>query len=141
MPLAWLFLACSISAVLHADNQETQSPAKTVGELQLLGKQVVPPKILYQTEPDFSEKLRKKKISGTVVIIFVVDEQGLPRELKIKSCSNHVFDAPALNAVKQRRFEPAKVDGQSVPVVANVEVEFFDGTERASSFSRNWINA
>lgn len=119
-----LLFAFSMSTALHADSEKAQSSAKTIGELQQMGKKVIPPKIIYQTEPEYSEKLRKKKFSGTVVITFVVDERGVPRELTIKSTSNHVFDTPALNAVKQWRFEPATADGQPIPVMTNVEVNF-----------------
>ena len=122
--IAALILIFGIIPDLHADVRDNSSSPKTVDELKASGKEVVPPKIIHQTEPEFPEKLRRKKITGTVVISFVLDESGVPRDLKVKSSSNHGFDAASLEAARQWRFEPARVDGQVAAVASTIEFSF-----------------
>ena len=123
---AALLMACSFAVGLYGDVRPTQAttPA-TIEELWREGKQVAPPKIVKQIAPDFPEKLRKKKITGTVVVSFVVDKNGIPQDLRVESSANPKLGPIALDAVRQWRFQPALVDGQPAAVSMSTEVSFW----------------
>jgi TonB family protein len=123
---AALIMACSFAVGLYGDARPTQAttPA-TIDELRREGKQVTPPKIVKQILPDFTEKLRKKKITGTVVVSFVVDKNGIPQDLRVESSANPKLEPAALDAVRQWQFQPALVDGQPAAVSMSTEVSFW----------------
>jgi len=85
---------------------------------------ISPPRVTYQTEPEFSEKARRKKIGGTVQLSFVVDQFGNVRDIKVERALNPGLDRNATAAVSKWKFQPATRDGQAVAVQTKVEVTF-----------------
>tara|TARA_Y100000592_G_C5304668_1_gene237140 strand:+ start:73 stop:546 length:474 start_codon:yes stop_codon:yes gene_type:complete len=55
-----------------------------------------------------------RQAPATVVVIFIVDENGRVQDPKVQRSTNPSFDRSALAAIKQWKFEPAKVQGRSV---------------------------
>ncbi|MGB8769208.1 MAG: energy transducer TonB [Candidatus Korobacteraceae bacterium] len=89
-----------------------------------VGGGVSAPKALYAPDPDYSEEARKAKYQGTVVLWLVVSADGKPQQIRVQRPLGMGLDEKAIEAVRQWRFEPAKKDGQPVPVMINVEVNF-----------------
>jgi periplasmic protein TonB len=71
------------------------------------------PRAVYQQQPALNAALRKKT-PATVNILFVVDESGRVENPIVQSSSDPAFDAPALAAIKQWKFEPGKRAGKPV---------------------------
>lgn len=72
-----------------------------------------PPRAIYKPSPILNAKLRAKS-PGTVNILFVVDQGGRVVDPVVQSSTDAVFEAAALAAVKQWKFEPGKRKGQAV---------------------------
>ena len=89
-----------------------------------IGGGVSAPQLLFKVEPEYSEEARKAKFQGTVVLYIVVDEKGLPRDLKVVRPLGLGLDEKALEAVTKWRFKPGYKDGRPVAVVATIEVNF-----------------
>ena len=89
-----------------------------------VGGGVSAPKALYAPDPEYSEEARKAKYQGTVVLWLVVDAAGRPQQIRVQRALGMGLDEKAIEAVKQWKFDPAKKDGQPVPVMINVEVNF-----------------
>jgi TonB family protein len=99
------------------------------------GDGVVPPKVLYAPDPEFSDKARSKKLGGTCVLSILVDVEGKPHDVQIvKSAAEGVkpkqrsaalsLDENAVKAVNQYRFQPATMQGKPVPYRVKIEVNF-----------------
>jgi TonB family protein len=88
------------------------------------GRGVTPPRVIYQTDPEFSEEARKAKYQGTCVLSVVVDENGRPTNIHVLSTLGMGLDEKAMESVKNWKFEPGMKDGHPVPVVIAVEVDF-----------------
>jgi len=73
---------------------------------------------------EHSEEARKAKYQGTVVLWLVVDASGRPQQIRVQRALGMGLDEKAIEAVKQWKFDPARKDGQAVPVMINVEVNF-----------------
>jgi periplasmic protein TonB len=71
------------------------------------------PRAAYQQQPALTAALRKKT-PATVNILFTVDESGRVENPIVQSSSDPAFDAPALAAIKQWKFEPGKRAGKPV---------------------------
>ena len=90
------------------------------------GSDITAPKPLFMPIANYSEKARKKKIQGVVVLTLVVGTDGKPRDLKITKSLCYGLDEEAVKSVSTWSFEPAvrKSDGQAVPVQVSVETSF-----------------
>jgi len=89
-----------------------------------VGGGVSAPKALYAPDPEYSEEARKAKYQGTVVLWLVVDASGRPQQIRVQRALGMGLDEKAIEAVKLWKFDPARKDGQAVPVMINVEVNF-----------------
>ncbi len=89
-----------------------------------IGKGVTPPRVIYQTDPEFSEEARKAKYQGTCVLGLVVDANGRPTAIRVLSALGMGLDEKAIESVKNWKFEPGKKDGHDVAVEIAVEVDF-----------------
>jgi TonB family protein len=85
---------------------------------------VTEPRLIYKTDPEYSEEARKAKYQGTVVLACVVGTDGKPRQLTVQRSLGMGLDEKALEAVRNWKFSPAEKDGKPVAVAVNVEVQF-----------------
>jgi periplasmic protein TonB len=89
-----------------------------------VGKGVTGPRVIYQTDPEFSEEARKAKYQGTCVLGVVVDASGRPTNIRVLSALGMGLDEKAIESVKNWKFEPGLKDGHAVAVEIAVEVDF-----------------
>lgn len=87
------------------------------------------PKPLRQTPPDYPFAMRAAGVNGEVTVGFVVDLNGDVQEPVVIKSSRPEFEAAALAAVAQWKFEPGQQGGNktmtrlSVPIVFNLNDE------------------
>lgn len=72
----------------------------------------------------FTDAARRAHIQGICLIQLIVNTQGLPESPRVIRSIDPGLDRNALQAVMQYRFKPAMKDGQPVPVMITVEVNF-----------------
>jgi protein TonB len=90
----------------------------------MVGRGVTAPRLIYDPEPDYSEEARKQKYQGSVLLQFVVGEDGRARDVRVAQSLGLGLDEKALEAVRQWRFEPGRLEGRAVAVVVNIQVNF-----------------
>jgi bla regulator protein blaR1 len=89
-----------------------------------IGGDVSAPKLVYASDPEFTEKARRAKYQGVCVISTVVDAQGNPTQVKVVRRLGMGLDKKAVEAVKQYRFTPGMRLGNPVAVEVKIEVNF-----------------
>ncbi len=89
-----------------------------------IGGGVSAPVPIFKPEPEYSEEARKLKWQGAVLLSLVVDENGVPQDIKVVHSLGLGLDQKAIEAVQKWRFKPGLKDGKPVPVSANIEVNF-----------------
>ena len=94
------------------------------GGVYRIGGGVTAPTLIYKEEPEYSEEARKAKFQGTVVLYVVVDEKGMPRDLRVVRALGLGLDEKAIEAVQKWRFRPGYLNGKPVKVAATIEVNF-----------------
>jgi TonB family protein len=122
---------------------DTAVPEFAGAPVRKVGGGVTEPELIYKVDPEFSAQAKKAKASGIVLLGLVVDQQGLPQNVrvlrgfgigpdgkpdpKLKKAARAAADGMnrnAVDAVSQYKFKPATEDGKPVPVALNVEVNF-----------------
>lgn len=81
------------------------------------------PRLLYGPEPDYPVLAKMSRITGTVVIEAVIDENGKVTGMRAISGPALLIPA-ALSAVSKRKYEPTFLDGEVTPIDLRVEVTF-----------------
>ena len=94
------------------------------GAAYKIGGGVSAPVAIVKPEPEYSEEARKAKWQGAVMLSLVVDEHGVPQDIKVVKSLGLGLDQKAIEAVQKWRFKPGLKDGKPVPVWANIEVNF-----------------
>ena len=128
--LCWssLFLFALASMAVAQDNPPASSsqapPNDAASQPYRVGVGVSAPKLIHDVDPEYSKEARKARYQGTVVLWLIVDAQGLPQKIRVQRSLGMGLDEEAVKAVSKWRFEPSKKDGQPVPVMINVEVNF-----------------
>jgi TonB family protein len=89
-----------------------------------IGGGVSAPVPIFRPEPEYSEEARKAKWQGAVTLQIVVDEMGVPKDVRVTRSLGMGLDQKATEAVMKWRFKPGMKDGKAVPVIATVEVNF-----------------
>ena len=80
------------------------------------------PRPLFQVAPTYPPSLRK--VPGSVVLVFVVDKQGKVATVQVEKSTDPAFEKPAVDAVKQWKFEPGVRSGQKVQFKMRVPIKF-----------------
>jgi periplasmic protein TonB len=74
--------------------------------------------------PRYPESLKRDGVSGVVAVVLVIDEKGAIMSSSVSKSSHPDFEKPALDAVKNWKFKPAKKDGNVVKVRVTVPLRF-----------------
>lgn len=84
---------------------------------------ITSPRLVQRIAPIYPEAAKKAGIEGVVVLSVSLDVKGdVIRARVIKSIPE--LDQAALEAVRQWKYEPMRVDGMPKPIVFTVQVEF-----------------
>ena len=114
------------AAPLEARAKEAQRVAEPPipASVYRVGKGITPPGVLSKVDPQYSEQSRLAKLTGTVILSAEIDPDGLAHNVTVIGKLGMGLDEEAVDAVKRWHFNPATKDGQPVPVVATIEVNF-----------------
>ena len=82
------------------------------------------PRVVFQVMPRYPQDLRRKNKGGTVYVVFQVDTTGRVTSPAVEKSTDPSFDQPALEAVKQWRFEPGTRQGEKVRFKMRVPISF-----------------
>jgi TonB family protein len=82
------------------------------------------PRPIFQATPQYPLELRKQKVQGTVNVVFFVDKDGKVLNPQVETSSHPAFERPALEAVRQWRFDPGTRKGEKVSFKMRVPISF-----------------
>jgi TonB family protein len=89
-----------------------------------VGGSVTYPVPLNNVEAEFSDEAKREKYQGTCLISLIVDAHGMPQDVRMVKPLKYGLSEKAIEAVNKYRFRPAMKNGEPVPVMVNVEVNF-----------------
>lgn len=108
---------CAVVILMPAAAFAQQQPIRSMGDQ---GK--APERIKY-VQPAYPEDAKAAHVSGIVVVEAVIGEDGSVTDAKIIR-SIALLDEAALAAVRQWKYAPTTLNGQPVPVIMTVTVNF-----------------
>ena len=122
--------ALSVRLLREASDAERSAAERPVAESEIrtaekqdIGRARLP-RLIHKANPAYSEEARKARVSGTVLLHLIVDEQGQPTYIKIATHAGYGLDEKAIECVRKWRFAPATDEGRAVPCYSTVEINF-----------------
>ncbi len=82
------------------------------------------PRPIFQSAPNYPYDLRRRKVEGSVQVLFVVNEDGRVVNPSVEQATHPEFERAALDAVRQWKFEPAVREGRKVQCRMRVPLRF-----------------
>ena len=85
-----------------------------------------PPQFLSGSAAKYPEALRQAGITGYVTVEFIVDTAGVvdAESIRVLDATRNEFVAPAVEAVRNSRYRPARVRGIPVRVLVSQRIDF-----------------
>jgi periplasmic protein TonB len=94
-----------------------------------IGGAIKAPALVSRVDPEYPAIAQAALLEGIVILEATVDETGRVQGVKVLR-SGGPLDGAAIDAVKQWRYSPLKLNGQSTPFVLTVTVQFHLGNRR-----------
>lgn len=89
------------------------------------GGSVTPPRVILEVRPTYTNRAMTDRIEGSVMLEVIVRASGIPTNIRVtRSLDPNGLDGEAVRAASQWRFEPGRLNGKPVDVVASIQVDF-----------------
>ena len=88
------------------------------------GRGISNPRATYMPIAEYSDKARRKKINGNVMLSAIVTSTGEVADPKVEKGLGYGLDEKALEAVRRWKFQPAMKDGKPVSVGIMIQTSF-----------------
>jgi TonB family protein len=88
-----------------------------------VGGNIQESKLIHRVEPVYPELAKRARVSGKIVLVITVNEEGFVSDVRVVSGHPLLNDA-AITAVRQWHYSPTLLNGAPVPVIATVTVVF-----------------
>jgi TonB family protein len=82
------------------------------------------PRVVFQTAAQYPLEMRKKGISGEVVVGFIVNSEGAVEGAHVMTPTHPEFEKAAVDAVSKWKFTPGKKGGRAVAMKMAVPIRF-----------------
>jgi len=101
----------------------TNETEQGVGGVTAVSPEIANNYLIRRVEPQYPESARRQNIQGPVTLSAVVDEDGSVRSVTVLSGDSALAPA-ALEAVRQWRFKPYRVNGRATEFATRITVNF-----------------
>jgi periplasmic protein TonB len=120
---SWGASAAAVTAVQRLGSASSPGAQAATGpDLAALAAQL---KRTRYTPPEYPDRALNDRVSGSVVVQYVVDKKGDTKEIKVtQSTPPGVFDRAAIDAIRRWRYRPAQYNGQPVEVPVRTLIRF-----------------
>jgi periplasmic protein TonB len=89
------------------------------------GGSVTPPRVIIEVKPTYTNRAMIDRIEGSVMLEVIVRANGIPTNIRVtRSLDPDGLDGEAVRAASQWRFEPGRLNGTPVDVVASIQIDF-----------------
>lgn len=83
-----------------------------------------PPRVVRLPDPEYPRAARAAGLAGAVILQVLLDRQGQPRSPVIVESPAPPLAWAAAEAVRQGRYEPARLDGRPIAVYYDIRIDF-----------------
>jgi TonB family protein len=100
---------------------------------------IAEPQLIKKTDASYTDLLGRINVSGRVVSIVTVDEEGNVADIRIV-CGHVMLTGAAIDALKQWKYAPTLLNGKPVPVITVITLEFNRANSSTSKLIQNRVD-
>lgn len=89
-----------------------------------IGGEMAEANLIYKLTPVYPAAAKEARIQGKVQLEMVISEEGLPQDIRVISSPSDDLSQSALEAVAQWRYRPTLLNGDPIPVITEVTVNY-----------------
>lgn len=119
----WMFLSMD-KEVIHCLDEGMPGPSRDRGGERVSAGRIKMPRKIKDVRPEYPILMIRARVSGVVIIEATITPTGCVGGARILRSVQLPMDLAALKAVSGWRFEPMRLNGIPVPVIATVTVNF-----------------
>jgi TonB family protein len=93
---------------------------------------LVPPRVVKETPPLYTKGAFDRGIEGRVILKVIIRKDGSIGPLRVDQSLDEELDEAASEAVRTWQFDPARVNGEPINVLTNIEVDFIIQKQKKS---------
>lgn len=82
------------------------------------------PRLTRKVEPQFTQGARANRAGGLAILSVVVGADGRAHDVQVEQSLPYGLSWEAVRAIRQWRFKPATLNGEAIPLRAQIEVTF-----------------
>ncbi len=112
-----------ITGIVSTSGSTSGETENAVADVRAISPQVANDYLIRRVEPQYPEVARRQNIQGPVTLNAVVGEDGSVRTVTVLSGDSALTTA-ALDAVRQWRFKPYRVNGRATEFATRITVNF-----------------
>jgi TonB family protein len=94
------------------------------GQLNWSGPGLHSPIVVFAPSPQYTQKARKERINGTVLVQVLINEEGRVECARVLRSLEPSLDAASIDTVNRWRFKPATFQGQPVAMLYSLSLNF-----------------
>lgn len=113
----------SVDGVGVSENPPPAPPPPTPHPPQRLHQGIQAPRKVVDAAPKYPALAREGHVDGIVILDVIIDEAGNVTSTRVLK-SVTLLDQAAIDAVRQWKFTPARLNGEAIPIVMTVTVAF-----------------
>ena len=99
------------------------APPRPTEQPRRVGSGLNPPRRIAYTAPVYPQVAVSARMEGIVILEATIDAQGAVQNVTVLR-SLPLLDRAAIEAVRQWRYEPTRLNGQAIPIIMTVTVNF-----------------
>jgi len=125
--MKYVTLICSIplfTGILANAQPVSGSPPPNGAGIYQVGQGVSTPRIVFKTEPQYTEEASRAGVQSMVLTMIVVRADGVPTSIRVLRGAGFGLDEKAIEAIEAWHFTPAMKENRPVAVTATIEVNF-----------------
>ena len=117
--------SCASSGSASLEDHIAEVEAEDVSGIEFRSHQFVGGQEAFFSELRYPDSARERGIEGTVLLNFIVTEQGLPENIEVaQSSGNRALDDSAVRTMERMRFIPGVNNGERAAINATFPVIF-----------------
>jgi TonB family protein len=108
----------------------TPQPAKSATRLAeriRIGGNVSTARLITQPKPVYPAELKDLGVEGTVLLSAIIGKDGTIQNVKVVQTPDERLSKAAIEAVKQWRYEPARLNGEPIEVLSEIDMQYYLG--------------
>ncbi|HEX4750030.1 MAG TPA: energy transducer TonB, partial [Bryobacteraceae bacterium] len=107
----------------NSDSHQSDSEQKPFKPIRVPGESEQA-KLISKVNPVYPPAAKKAGVQGVVLLDVTISKEGVPEDIQVLESPNDDLTQSAEEAVRQWRYSTTLLNGQPVPVIAEVKVNY-----------------